>query len=329
VFDQASLIMLASMCEMLSELPDMCQASTITAVLPPVLVLMTSALEFICKSVTTDQGHLCVPLQNNLLKIIRSFSKVFKNSHTEDGIIRDDLKKLFQSGLVTILRISKECPKFVANTAQEAGIVKSGSRSSRSSVSRLSKTLGNPLEIVWINLTDLISSFIANSFACSEGDANDLIANAMEIFTSCLETGSIKIRLHAVNLIDNLIRHPVKNIAHPVIQLGVPKLYEMLQQAISTPPANDMEVSILKQAVSILEYLMELADSAKRGGIMSAYAPVLVSLLLDQSSISQATNNSRAFHEFCLQQLTAVGPKYAQDFKLAMQQEADKHGGIR
>lgn len=87
--------------------------------------------------------------------------------------------------------------------------------------------------------------------------------------------------------------------------------------------AGAMAAGAAIAAVTALDELIAVTPEDTRIQMLWLVVPIVISYLLGAAELSKATAQSKQLHEFALQWLTKIGPKYPQDFKTMMQQSSE------
>ncbi|XP_077117159.1 HEAT repeat-containing protein 5A isoform X2 [Ranitomeya variabilis] len=125
-------------------------------------------------------------------------------------------------------------------------------------------------------------------------------------------------QLKCYRLILSIFQHP----AHDVVGLYIcdlaPRVVRHLSRADSRRPQSHAELSVLQEGVRLLQALIAASEEQNRPPIVSMVLHLLISFLLDENTLSSASQCSRALHDFGLQSLTQFGASHPDQFRHLM-----------
>ncbi|CAH0731953.1 unnamed protein product, partial [Brenthis ino] len=93
--------------------------------------------------------------------------------------------------------------------------------------------------------------------------------------------------------------------------------------AAARRPADAAHARAAVAAVSALDDLVDAAPDAARIQMLWILVPIVISYLREASELTRAPPHVRTLHEFALNWLMKIGPKYPQEFKTMMQQSSE------
>ncbi|KPJ17934.1 HEAT repeat-containing protein 5B [Papilio machaon] len=93
--------------------------------------------------------------------------------------------------------------------------------------------------------------------------------------------------------------------------------------AAARRPADASHVRAALAALAALDDLLAAAPNAPRVQLLRMLVPIVISYLRESGELVRAAPHERTLHDFALNWLMRVGPKYPQEFKTMMQQSPE------
>lgn len=285
----ATFDLIARVIEIMVDLLDLCSCVGAVSILPTVLHLITNVLKETC-----TRGAM-TPASSVVTASVNVFRKVCKyqlNTDSEKTGVkeitkaRDDWSKLLQSTIFSVLQYAHPSSD---HAGMDLGVL----------VTVLSVfTSSCPREIVGVP---------------------KLICPVLDIYKEAWDSEAIFTRMECMKAITAILRHGDKNVAIPYIHVLAPRVIEHLNSSCSSPTSrSQQEIDLLTKELEFLEKLVVMAEDNKRVTMVVLYVPILVSLLLDETSAPRATAHCRALSDRSLEKLTEFGRLYPDHFRTVM-----------
>ena len=270
----------------LADLPALCSPRGSVSIVPTLLFLITGIIKQLAPKSSDAPTASPVTTALQALKLLCS-SSFTKNSHSSDAWI-----KLLQSALVTVLNSSKPDPE-----KDVAGIDD--------------------------NVMLLFTAVFITTCPKEVVSVTAIKRPCTEMFKKAWDNENLQLRLKCIQTLISICQHPDLDVSTPYIHAVAPSVMQYLLQIQENKPSSDIELAIALEAIKLLESLVALTEESKRMNMVALLVPVLVSLLLDSSTLSKSVKIHRLLHEQCLSKLMKIGPKYPTQFKTIMQKLPD------
>ncbi|XP_076463435.1 HEAT repeat-containing protein 5B-like isoform X2 [Babylonia areolata] len=149
--------------------------------------------------------------------------------------------------------------------------------------------------------------------------ATNLQGPVLDCFREAWDSNVFEVRLKCVQSFVSILQHPDRQVAPPYIHGLAPRMMEHLHAtAGSASPPSDNDLQLTLEELGMMETLVALAEDNKRVTMVALLVPILVSLLLDESTVVAANANRRAQSDTALSKLLRLGQLYTDHFKQVM-----------
>ncbi|XP_058847609.1 HEAT repeat-containing protein 5A-like isoform X1 [Acipenser ruthenus] len=145
-----------------------------------------------------------------------------------------------------------------------------------------------------------------------------LQSRCIDKFKRSLDSKDPLILTRCYQLLLSIFRNPSQAVSVPYIQSLGSVIVSRLQRVEKRKPESSAELQAIQEGVKALEVLVSMADEEHRSQLMAILLPLLISFLLDENALACAQNPARNLHEFALQNLMRIGPRYSSVFKTLM-----------
>ncbi|XP_060243460.1 HEAT repeat-containing protein 5A isoform X2 [Meriones unguiculatus] len=264
----------------LAELPAVCSPEGSISILPTVLYLVTGVLRE--TAVKLPGGQLSPPVTASLqaLKgILTSPMARAEKSHKA-------WTSLLQSALATVL----DCWSPVDGAHQE---------------------LDEVSLLTAVTVFILSTSPEVTTVPC-------LQKRCIEKFKAALESQDPVVQMKTYQLLHSIFQYPNPAISYPYIYSLASSIVEKLQEIDKRKPEDATELQLCQEGIKLLEALVTVAEDQHRAQLVACLLPVLISFLLDENALGSASSVMRSLHDFALQNLMQIGPRYSSVFKSVM-----------
>ncbi|XP_059505188.1 HEAT repeat-containing protein 5A isoform X2 [Stegostoma tigrinum] len=119
-------------------------------------------------------------------------------------------------------------------------------------------------------------------------------------------------------LLQSIFQHPNRAISTPYIHSLTILIVQRLRDVEKEMPSTCAELQAVQAGLKTLETLITLADEQNRVHLVVLFLPILISCLLDENTLTSASNPAKSLHEFALQNLMHIGPRYPSIFQKLM-----------
>lgn len=264
----------------LAELPAVCSPEGSVSVLPTILYLAIGVLRETAVKLPGGQLSSTVTASLHALKgILTSPMARAEKSH-------EAWTSLLQSALATVL----DCWSPVDGAHQE---------------------------LDEISLLTAITVFILST--SPEVTAVPCLQNrCIEKFKAALESKDSVVQMKTCQLLHSIFQYPKPAISYPYIYSLASSIVEKLQEMDRRRPGDAAELQLCQEGIKLLEALVTVADEEHRAQLVACLLPILISFLLDENALGSATSVTRSLHDFALQTLMQIGPRYSSVFKNVM-----------
>ncbi|CAG2165004.1 unnamed protein product, partial [Oppiella nova] len=270
----------------LCDLPLLCSPKGSTVILPSILYLVTGVLR---ESATQPNGESIADNQpiSTVLSCLRSLGS---SSLAKNSICGQKWTELLQSTLAVILDLCKTSDSDEPKPDEITTLLAVGIF-----------IIKAPSDVVQVpNL---------------QYPAINLLKQSLQ---SDKKVVGFKVQLKCIQTIRAIFEHSNSKVSVPYIHILAPRMIEVLNNLVKYIKTNDiisqMECEIVLELFQTLEVLIEMAQQDKKANILIIYLPLLVTLLSDES-MSRIRGYRRNLHNYALQKLTAIGPKYPHEFR--------------
>lgn len=145
-----------------------------------------------------------------------------------------------------------------------------------------------------------------------------LQSRCIDKFKRSLDSKDPLILTRCYQLLLSIFQNPSQAVSVPYIQSLGSVIVSRLQRVEKRKPESSAELQAIQEGVKALEVLVSMADEEHRSQLMAILLPLLISFLLDENALASAQNPARNLHEFALQNLMRIGPRYSSVFKTLM-----------
>ncbi|XP_048456388.1 HEAT repeat-containing protein 5A-like [Rhincodon typus] len=119
-------------------------------------------------------------------------------------------------------------------------------------------------------------------------------------------------------LLQSIFQHPNRAVSTPYIHSLTILIVQRLRDVEKEMPSTCAELQAMQAGLKTLETLITLAEEQNRVHLVVLFLPILISCLLDENTLTSATNPAKSLHEFALQNLMQIGPRYPSIFQKLM-----------
>ncbi|KAM7155380.1 HEAT repeat-containing protein 5A isoform 1-T2 [Molossus nigricans] len=123
------------------------------------------------------------------------------------------------------------------------------------------------------------------------------------------------VQIKTYQLLLSIFQYPNPAVSYPYIYSLVSSIVEKLQEIDKKKPEDTTELQIFQEGIRVLEALVTVAEEQHRSQLVACLLPILISFLLDESALGSATSIMRNLHDFALQNLMQIGPRYSSVFR--------------
>ncbi|XP_052041834.1 HEAT repeat-containing protein 5A isoform X3 [Apodemus sylvaticus] len=264
----------------LAELPTVCSPEGSISILPTVLYLAIGVLRETAVRLPGGQISSTVTASLQALKtILTSPMAMAEKSH-------EAWTSLLQSALATVL----DCWNPVD---------------------------GAPQELDDVSLLTAITVFILST--SPEVTTVPCLQNrCIEKFKAALESKDTVVQMKTCQLLHSIFQYPKPAVSYPYIYSLASSIVEKLQEIDRRKPEDATELQLCQEGIKLLEALVSIAEEEHRSRLVACLLPILISFLLDENALGSATSVTRSLHDFALQNLMQIGPRYSSVFKKVM-----------
>lgn len=276
--------MISSVVLVMVELPNLCSPAGSVTILPTILYLITSVLrETAARSAERKSPTIVSACLQSLKMLCASY-------FNKDDSVANDWMKMLQSSLATILDFS------------QPGDEKPGLDESTLILTLAVFTMSSPKEVTAVP---------------------NLMNPCLDIFKEAWDSKNVELQLKCIQTFISILQHTDRVVYTPFIYALAPRIIEYLYTISNNRPDNDTQLTLVFEAIKMLETLVELADDENRVNLVLVLVPMLISFLLSETSLASCSAISKMLHDRALQHLKKVGPLYPSDFRLAMSSSPD------
>ncbi|XP_076798004.1 HEAT repeat-containing protein 5A isoform X3 [Arvicanthis niloticus] len=140
----------------------------------------------------------------------------------------------------------------------------------------------------------------------------------IEKFKAALESKDSVVQMKTCQLLHSIFQYPTPATSYPYIYSLASSIVEKLQEIDRRNPEDATELQLCQEGIKLLEALVTVAEEEHRAQLVACLLPILVSFLLDENALGSATSVTRSLHDFALQNLMQIGPRYSSVFKSVM-----------
>lgn len=287
--EQCQLIALAI--QALSTLTKLCSPKGALKVLPSIYWLITGVLKEAASKAVIDDGIVLAsnPQVTSSLQGLRALTS---SNYAQDERSRKKWAELSQSTLLSLVDLAKTAP----NEDQ-----------------KMDET----------SLLLAVAVFILHcdpSVVCSP----NIQYPAINAFSQAFQSSNAIVRLKCVQTLQSIFRHPKKQISLPYIHSLLPKILEHLMSESARAVKTDEDFLHTTECLRIVESLMmSLPDQGKKAQLLALHVPILVSQLLLDGDIKDATQLRLRLHENALNKLTQLGKLFPQEIRAIFTQHVE------
>ncbi|XP_012940846.1 HEAT repeat-containing protein 5B [Aplysia californica] len=290
----ATFDLVARVMKLMMELLDLCSPVGAVTVLPTVLHLVTSIMKETCARGAVTPAPSLVQACLDVLTTACKYQVVPDNARDEDGEemsnVKRDWARLLQSTMASILQY--------AHPGEDQA--------------------GTDLAV----LVSMLSVFTTHCPKAVAG-IKDLLEPTLDVYRQAWDSDSPANRLKCIQALTSILSHEDKNVPVPYIHCLAPRFIEQLNrpdapQMLKSPADREL----LLAELDCLEQLVAVVEDSRRVTMMALYVPILVSLLLEETTGAQASAEHRALSDRCLERLTELGRLYPDHLRTVMSASA-------
>ncbi|KAH9496165.1 HEAT repeat-containing protein 5B [Bulinus truncatus] len=279
--------LIAKIMVLMVDLLDLCSPVGAVTILPTVLHLVCGIMKEMCARGAFTPAPSIISAGLKVFKRVCEYEIPEDNKTTDDlNCVKKDWSRLLQSAIATVVQFAEAGPEY---TGMDLGVLVSVMCVFTSSCPRETTSIPN------------------------------LLSSTIDIYKKAWETEDIQCRYKCVEAFLLILNLKDKTIAIPYIHYLAPKVIEHLNTASTTLlSTSHAELQLIIVELDCLEKLLTLAEDSKRVTVVALLIPILVSMLLDESMSSKASQAVRNLSDRCLNRLTEVGRTYPEHFKTVM-----------
>ncbi|CAH6837479.1 HEAT repeat-containing protein 5A isoform X2 [Phodopus roborovskii] len=140
----------------------------------------------------------------------------------------------------------------------------------------------------------------------------------IEKFKAALESKDPVVQMKTYQLLHSIFQYPNPAISYPYIYSLASSIVEKLQEIDKRKPEDTAELQIFQEGIKVLGALVTIAEEQHRSQLVACLLPILISFLLEENALGSATSVMRSLHDFALQNLMQIGPRYSSVFRNVM-----------
>lgn len=176
---------------------------------------------------------------------------------------------------------------------------------------------GAPEELDEVSLLTAVTVFILSTGP--EVTTVPCLQNrCIEKFKAALESKDSVVQMKTCQLLHSIFQYPKPAVSYPYIYSLVSSIVEKLQGIDRRKPEDATGLQLCQEGIKLLEALVSVAEEEHRSQLVACLLPILISFLLDENALGSATSVTRSLHDFALQNLMQIGPRYSSVFKKVM-----------
>ncbi|GCC24139.1 hypothetical protein chiPu_0002539, partial [Chiloscyllium punctatum] len=137
-------------------------------------------------------------------------------------------------------------------------------------------------------------------------------------FKIVLSSKNPVVLVQCYKLLQTVFQHPNRAVSTPYIHSLTILIVQKLREVEKEKPSTCAELQAVQAGLKTLETLIGLADEQNRVHLVVLLLPILISCLLDENALNTAPNPAKSLHEFALQNLMQIGPRYPSIFQTLM-----------
>ncbi|XP_059157278.1 HEAT repeat-containing protein 5B-like isoform X2 [Physella acuta] len=279
--------LIASVMFLMIDLLDLCSPMGAATILPTVLHLITGIMKEMCSRGAAAPSLTIVSTSLQCIKRVCDYdlTRNEKQSTEDDSPAKKDWSRLLQSAISSILQYA------------EAGSDYSG--------------------MDYSVLVSVLSVFVS----CCPREVTgipSLLNPMLDVYKQAWDTGNTLMRQKCVEALMSILSQKDKSVAVPFIHNMAPRIIEHLNLVATQVSSSHQDLQLLTMELDCIEKLVSLADDSKRITMVALYIPILVSLLLDETTAGKASTEVYTFSDKALARLTEVGRLYPEHFRTVM-----------
>ncbi|TRY62849.1 hypothetical protein TCAL_08197 [Tigriopus californicus] len=279
--EQCQLIALAV--QALSGLTKLCSPRGALKVLPSIYWLITGILKEAASKAVIDDG-IVLASNPQITSSLQGLRTLTSSNYAQDERSRKKWAELSQSTLLSLVDLAKTAPN---------------------EDHKMDET----------SLLLAVAVFILNcdpAVVCSP----NIQYPAINAFSQAFQSSNATVRLKCVQTLQSIFRHPKKQISLPYIHSLLPKILEHLMGESARAVKTDEDFLHTTECSRIVEsLLMTLPEQDKKAQLLALHVPILVSQLLLDGDIKDATHLRLRLHENALNKLTQLGKLFPQEIR--------------
>lgn len=223
---------------------------------------------------------------------------------------REEIRHTVLVELVKVMQVPSKAAGAVALTAIRRCIQPVANETEAATAARESTTLAGVLAVLEAlkipdcpNPKPLLLSLAVFLFSCPRAVwSADVEAGCINVLNErCVDTSDQAIQQTAIQVVNSIIKLPDISVAVYVRQL-CPSVLGMLLTAPASPPTTELELGVLREALSTASTLLAVVGEDKRSGMLAVVVSTCVGLLNTAS-----TGVPRQLHAIALDLLKKVG----------------------
>jgi len=284
--EQQSLI--SSTVNILSQVPGLCSPQGTITVTPTVLYLITGTLKESAIKPLNDTEILAE--SPPVVACLSALQKLVSMRYTCFPDVEAKYFTIMQSGLLRVLDLAKTAP-------QEAKL------------DEVSLLLAIKVYLLY-GTVDMLS--VAN-----------IKYPSVNAFSSSIQSQDILVQSSCLRILSQIFKEAPIQVSVPYIQATSPQVIQLCLRQKVNHPNNEDELKLAIESLQLLETLLEIAESDKKGQLLTVHIPILINFLVDEKLDVNANLHKRSLHESSLARLTKLGGQFPSDFKEILNNSPD------
>eukprot|EP00095_Tigriopus_kingsejongensis_P009914 maker-scaffold1364_size45483-snap-gene-0.13 protein:Tk09914 transcript:maker-scaffold1364_size45483-snap-gene-0.13-mRNA-1 annotation:"heat repeat-containing protein 5b" len=286
---QSTLISLAI--QSLSSLPKLCSPKGALKVLPSILWLITGVLKE-AASKTLVEDTLVLATNPQISSSLQGLRTLAVSSYATDERSREKWEELMQSTLLSLVDVAKTAPN-EDQTMDETSLLFA-------------------MAVFILNCSPRV--------VCSP----NIQYPSINAFSQALGSSNPVVRLKCAQTLNSIFHHKQKAISVPYIHSLLPKILAYLMSESARAVKTSEDLLFTSECLRVVENLLSsLPDQEKKGQILVFVIPILVSHLLLEGEIKDATSLRLKLHENALGKLTHLGKVFPQEVRSIFSQQGE------
>merc|ERR1711915_356014 len=146
---------------------------------------------------------------------------------------------------------------------------------------------------------------------------------SVNAFSSSIQSQDILVQSSCLRILSQIFKEAPIQVSVPYIQATSPQVIQLCLRQKVNHPNNEDELKLAIESLQLLETLLEIAESDKKGQLLTVHIPILINFLVDEKLDVNANLHKRSLHESSLARLTKLGGQFPSDFKEILNNSPD------